>query len=195
MQFYTLFPNFAETAGISGTVKRKRMENRVDRMLERVVGYYASCDASQIAHTLCVHQYTRLLALGEGYDPHRIELLETAALLHDIGCTDAKRKYGNSLPVNQQREGARIAAEWLVHDPSLAPADAQWIVGVVGSHHNALKAAELGFETLFEADLIVNLFEGYYPVEKAPVYYRNMVRTVSGRMWFVRLFPECAGDR
>lgn len=43
--------------------------------------------------------------------------------------------------------------------------EAQWIVDVVGAHHNAVKAETLGFEVLYEADLIVNLFEGYYPVE------------------------------
>jgi hypothetical protein len=39
MQFYTLFPNFAERAGIAGRTKRKRMENRVDRILKRVVRF------------------------------------------------------------------------------------------------------------------------------------------------------------
>ena len=38
---------------------------------------------------------------------------------------------------------------------------------MVGSHHNVQKTIELGFETLFEADLIVNLFEGYYSAEEA----------------------------
>ena len=98
MQFYTLFPNFAERAGIAGRTKRKRMENRVDR-----------------------------------------------------------------------------------------------IVDVVGSHHNVQKTIELGFETLFEADLIVDLFEGYYPAEEAGACYRNGVRIASGKSWFARLFPGCAG--
>ena len=52
---------------------------------------------------------------------------------------------------------------------------------------------ELGFETLFEADLIVDLFEGYYPAEEAGACYRNGVRTASGKSWFARLFPGCAG--
>ena len=74
-----------------------------------------------------------------------------------------------------------------------ASADAQWIVDVVGLHHNVQKTIELGFETLFEADLIVDLFEGYYPAEEAGACYRNGVRIASGKSWFARLFPGCAG--
>lgn len=59
--------------------------------------------------------------------------------------------------------------------------------------NSAERAVEPDFETLFEADSIVNLFEGYYPAEKAGACYRNGVRTAFGKLWFARLFPGCAG--
>ena len=64
---------------------------------------------------------------------------------------------------------------------------------MVGLHHNVQKTIELGFETLFEADLIVDLFEGYYPAEEAGACYRNGVRIASGKSWFARLVPGCDG--
>ena len=164
------------------------MKTAVDLLTERVIGYYADRDVSQIAHTLCVVAYTHLLAVSEAYDSGRIQRLEMAALLHDIGCPDAQLKYGNSLPVNQQKEGVRIVAEWSAHEPFASPDDAQWIAQVVATHHNALKAVELGFEVLFEADLIVNLLEGYYPIEQAAALLHNAVRTPSGKALFSRLF-------
>ena len=166
-------------------------EQQVERAMSRMIDYYAASDPTQIAHTLCVHEYTRLLARREGYDEHKVGLLEIAAIMHDIGCPSAKWKYGNSQPAHQQQEGMCIAAEWFASDPSwLDTQEAQWIVDVVGAHHNAVKAETLGFEVLYEADLIVNLFEGYYPVDYANVYYHKMVRTESGKQLFRQLFAR-----
>lgn len=164
------------------------MQILVNSVMMRMLDYYASKDISQIAHTLCVHEYTRLIALQEGYSTRKVMLLELAALLHDIGCPRSKELYGNCLPVNQERIGAEITSEWLPEYTKLAPKEIDWLVKVVGSHHQLPKAKEYGFEALFEADLIVNLFEGYYPMEKVFLYEKNMVRTASGKVLFEMLF-------
>lgn len=172
-------------------MKQSELEYRVQQAMKRMIDYYAACDSTQIAHTLCVHEYTRMLAMREGYDERKRGLLEIAALLHDIGCPSAKWKYGDSQPIHQQQEGMCIAADWFASDPSwLDTQEAQWVVDVVGAHHNAVQAEVLGFEVLYEADLIVNLFEGYYPVDYADVYYRKMVRTKSGKQLFRQLFAR-----
>ena len=172
-------------------MKQSELEYRVQQAMKRMIDYYAACDSTQIAHTLFVHEYTRMLSMREGYDERKRGLLEIAALLHDIGCPSAKWKYGDSQPIHQQQEGMCIAADWFASDPSwLDTQEAQWIVDVVGAHHNAVKAEALGFEVLYEADLIVNLFEGYYPVDYADVYYHKMVRTKSGKQLFRQLFAR-----
>lgn len=172
-------------------MEQSELEYRVQQTMKRMIDYYAACDSTQIAHTLCVHEYTRMLAMRERYDERKRGLLEIAALLHDIGCPSAKWKYGDSLPIHQQQEGMCIAADWFASDPSwLDTQEAQWVVDVVGAHHNAVQAEVLGFEVLYEADLIVNLFEGYYPVDYADVYYHKMVRTKSGKQLFRQLFAR-----
>jgi len=164
------------------------MENMVDQIRRQMIDYYAGKDTSQIAHTLCVHEYTRTLAVQEQYDPRQIILLEIAALLHDVGCPISKELYGNSLPVNQEREGAKITSEWLGKYGELSEEEVKWITDTVGAHHQFAKARELGFETLFEADLIVNLFEGYYKKENARTYFDKLVTTSAGRGLFTTLF-------
>lgn len=162
----------------------------VDRLEWRMLDYYAKKDSSQIAHTLCVREYTRLLAEKENYEKRQVYLLEIAALLHDIGCPCSKEKYGNSLPENQEREGAFIAADWLQDELELSDFEKEWIIQVVGSHHQFRKAQELGFQILFEADMIVNIFEGYYDKSKVQLYYDKMITTWSGRSLFRLLFLE-----
>ena len=164
------------------------MKTLVNTLMMRVIEYFASKDMSQITHTLCVHEYTRLIALREGYKTHKVLLLELAALLHDIGCPRSKELYGNCLPVNQERIGAEIVSEWMPAYGKLAPKEIDWLVKVVGTHHQLPMAKEYGFEALFEADLIVNLMEGYYPKEKAALYEKNMVRTASGKALFELFF-------
>ena len=162
----------------------------VDRLECRMLKYYTLKDPSQIVHTLCVREYTRLLARQEGYAAHQVSLLEIAALLHDIGCPQSKEKYGNSLPFNQEREGAVIAAEWLQQEVGLESSEREWVVAVVGSHHQFKRSRELGFQVLFEADMIVNIQEGYYDRSQLWHYYDKMITTLSGQRLYRLLFGD-----
>ena len=175
------------------------IHNFKDIIAQRVVQYYAENPpvASQIAHTMAVAGYTRLLAVAMGKDERECDLHEASAWLHDIGCPDAIRKYGNSLPVNQQKEGERIVNEWFDKDTDyphwdevmeeLTQEEKQWLARVVGSHHQQPSARELHFEPLFEADLIVNIQEGYYGRSQAQHFYDTMLLTDAGRDLYTKM--------
>ena len=149
-----------------------------------VIGIYAAEDPLQIAHTQAVIDYTERIAELEGLAARRIFLLKTAALLHDIGCPAARAAYGKSLPPYQEAEGERIVRELLPKYPEFTAAEADYLARVVGSHHRIGPAKELRFEPLFEADLIVNLLEGYFERAKAGFYREKMVTTAAGRKVF-----------
>lgn len=164
--------------------------NLKDMIARRVVDYYIDNPPvyEQIVHTQAVASYTRLIAVGEEPDAHRVDLLEVAAWLHDIGCPEARRLYGDSRPMHQQETGCRMAAEWLEAVDGLTTEEKSWLAAVVGSHHQLPAARKLHFEPLFEADLIVNLIEGYYDKAKAGEYLDKMVTTATGKALYRRLF-------
>ncbi|WP_288591646.1 HD domain-containing protein [uncultured Victivallis sp.] len=164
------------------------MEHLIDRINWRMMEFYSGEDSRQIAHTQCVHDYTRLLAAKSGVEPHRAMLLEIAAILHDIGCPAAREKYGDSRPPRQEEEGKRICRDWLPEYPELSCADIDYVAEVVGRHHRFSEAKRLEFIPLFEADLIVNLFEGYYPLDRAAELKEKLVTSVAGRELFDLLF-------
>ncbi|MCD7851082.1 MAG: HD domain-containing protein [Parabacteroides sp.] len=139
-----------------------------DKLALRVIEYYTQQEQAekQIIHTQAVANYTRLIAVGEKLGEQTVDLMEMAAWMHDIGCPSASLKYGSTLPEYQQKEGRIIAVDWMKNIHCLTPDEKQWLVDVVGSHHQFRAVRELRFEPLFEADLIVNLLEGYYPKEK-----------------------------
>ncbi|WP_300724804.1 HD domain-containing protein [uncultured Bacteroides sp.] len=161
-----------------------------DRLARKVTDYYIENEpaAEQIVHTQSVAAYTRLIATGEGWDTHQIELVEIAAWLHDIGCPNSRRIYGNSLPIHQQCEGKKMVEEWLKDENALTEEEKRWLADAVGGHHQFRSAVQLRFEPLFEADLIVNLVEGYYPMNKARHLFDTMMTTATGKDLFSRLF-------
>ena len=157
---------------------------------QKMIEIYSAEDPAQISHTQSVVDYTQKIAELEGLEPHRIFLLKIAAILHDIGCPAARAVSGKSLPPMQEKEGARIAEELLQPVKAFSPEEKSYIVSVVGSHHQIRKAEELHFEPLFEADLIVNLLEGYYDRTKAAFYREQMVHTEAGKKIFNLIFQK-----
>lgn len=135
-----------------------------NKILDDVLEYYARTDMSQIDHTLKVTYLTRRIAEKEGYSKQAADILETSALLHDIGCPNSKLKYGNTLPANQEKEGMIVAKE-ILSDEKYSDIDSEIkerIIKIVGGHHQKNKAIELKFMPLFEADAIINMTEGYF---------------------------------
>jgi hypothetical protein len=163
------------------------MSKLITEIAQHAAAYYAREDVKQVSHTAGVAYFTTLIARGEGYTEHRAMLLEITALLHDIGCPNARIHYGNSLPVRQEAEGKILVPEFLKETDGLTAEEEQWIADVVGTHHQQRFALSLHFEALFDADLIENLLEGYYPLSKAETYYK-MILTETGKKLYRNLF-------
>lgn len=163
--------------------------NNANRLFLKIIAYFSEVESQQIPHTLNVAYFTRIIARNENESEHRIILLETAAMLHDIGCPISKKKYGNSLPVNQEKEGRIIATEMLATETWLSIEEKEWIAEVVGTHHRRKFADELNYGAVFDADIIVNTLEGYYPAAKADTYYK-MLFTDTGRIIFSETFLQ-----
>ncbi len=166
----------------------------VDAVAQKVIEYYAKYSTTaheDILHTQEVVCYTRLIALGcDDRTELGLDMIECAAWLHDIGCPRSKEIYGNSRPENQQSVGRVVAKEILDEIECIDNNFKHWLVDVVGTHHQANKAEELEFQSLFEADLIVNILSGYYAREKAPQLYTKLMKSDSGKRLFERLIGE-----
>ncbi|MCF0191516.1 MAG: hypothetical protein HUJ96_09675 [Marinilabiliaceae bacterium] len=153
-----------------------------DTIAKRVTLYYASTSnaLNQLFHTHSVVAYTRIISVGEQITGRQLELMETAAWLHDIGCPNARTKYGEALHIYQQKEGRLLAEEWLKDYPELTEEEKSWLIEVVGTHHQHKDAVEKGFIPLFEADIIANLGDGYYKRHEAARLRSNFFKTHTG---------------
>ena len=77
---------------------------RLDELLYEMTRYDDK-DVRRIQHFLKVHEFARLIGLAENLDPYTQEVLEAAAIVHDIGIHKAEEKYGRNTGKYQEMEG------------------------------------------------------------------------------------------
>ena len=70
----------------------------------------------RIQHVIKVYQFAKMIGEQEGLDEETQYILETAAIVHDIGIRPALEKYGSSAGNLQEQEGPAIARQALSRD-------------------------------------------------------------------------------
>ena len=103
--------------------------------LAAAAAHYDTGDPRRVQHFIKVYGYCRLLGLSEGLDTHTQNMLEAAALLHDIGIHEAERRHGSSAGPYQEQEGPAVARPLL----SAAGADEgeiERICWLIAHHHS-----------------------------------------------------------
>ncbi|MFR5029402.1 MAG: HD domain-containing protein [Coprococcus sp.] len=86
--------------------------NLVSIVKEKMIEYYAG-DSRRVHHFLKVHSFAKLIAEMEGMEPDEMQLLEIAALAHDIGIKNAELKYGYN---NGSLQNRSSEARWLLRE-------------------------------------------------------------------------------
>ena len=80
------------------------MEHSVEKTLLAMIHHDAG-DPERIHHFLKVHNFARLIGLGEKLDERTQYLVETIAAVHDIGIHQAEKVYGSSAGKYQEELG------------------------------------------------------------------------------------------
>ena len=124
----------------------------IEKLTALAIAYDAG-DAKRIQHFIKVYAYSRLLGRREGLDEHTQNVLEAAAVLHDIGIHEAERKHGSSGGHWQEVEGPAVAAPMLRQcgADEQESERVQWLI----AHHHTYTAGRI----LLEADFLVNAYE------------------------------------
>ena len=148
-----------------------------DVLLEMI--RYNAGDARRVNHLIKVYGFAKVIGEREGLDARTQEILEIAALTHDIGIRNSERKYGSCSGEHQQVEGppeARTLLEALQADEALV----ERVCWLIAHHHTYSNIQELDYQILVEADFLVNAYEDEMDEDAIKTVRERIFRTKTG---------------
>lgn len=156
------------------------MDQILKEVTARMIAYEEGCP-KRIQHFLKVHAFAKQIALMEKVDEHTLFILETAALVHDIGIKTADEKYGSHAGPYQETEGAPLAKELLKSVGGYTEEEIERIAYLVGHHHTYKNVEGIDYRILIEADFLVNLYESEVRYKAILAAEENIFETESGK--------------
>lgn len=120
---------------------------------------YDKGDVERIQHFMKVHSYAAIIGRMEGLDEETLVILETAAILHDIGIHKCEEKYGSEAGNLQEQEGPPEAEALLDRIGGYTKEQIERVKFLIGHHHTYTNIDSLDYQILIEADFLVNLYE------------------------------------
>ena len=150
---------------------------------------YNAGDPKRIQHALKVFAYASLIGEAEGLDARTLDILKTAAALHDIGIHNAERLHGSADGKWQEVEGPPAARE-LLAPFGLNDAFVERVCFLIAHHHTYGAVDRPDYRILVEADFLVNLYEDGASPEAARRAGETVFRTRTGKEFLTALFPQ-----
>lgn len=143
-----------------------------------MINYYSG-DPRRIQHFMKVHSFAKLIGTCEQLDDYTLFLLETAALVHDIGIKLCEETYGSCNGKLQEKEGPPLAKEMLARlgfEENLI----ERVCYLVGHHHTYSQIDGIDYQILVEADFLVNLYEDNLQGSSCEATLNKIFKTPSG---------------
>jgi HD superfamily phosphodiesterase len=129
---------------------------------------------------LKVYSFARNIAVLEGLDEDKRNLVEVSSILHDIGIKGSEVKYGSSSGRYQEIEGPPLAKEWL-EEFKLEESFIERVCYLIGHHHSYSFIDDMDFQILVEADFLVNIYEDKIAEEQISLIREKYFRTKAGK--------------
>ena len=155
-------------------------KNDNDTLIEEMIKYYKGAP-KRIQHFLKVYEFASMIGRMENIDSGVQHILETAAIVHDIGIKKCEKKYGKCDGSLQEKEGPAIAAKMLRklgYNPDVIARCGY----LIAHHHTYSGISGIDYRILVEADFLVNLYEDNADKKAIITAYDRIFRTNSGKM-------------
>jgi len=150
-----------------------------EQLIQKMIAYYSG-DPKRIQHFLKVHSFARLIGLSENLDERTQNILEIAAIVHDIGIKVSEEKYGSACGKYQEAEGPAVAADML-QELGCPDHIIERVCYLVGHHHTYSQIDGMDYQILVEADFLVNMYEDAMSTEAIHSVLHNIFRTQTGK--------------
>lgn len=139
-------------------------------------------DPARIQHFMKVYEFAHLIGVGEKVSEDVLAIIDTAAVLHDIGIHPSEEKYGDCNGKHQEEMGPSYARE-LLSSMDLDETFIDRVCFLIGHHHTYSRCDSIDWQILLEADFLVNSFEGEIYLNKPAAiecFRKNVFKTETG---------------
>lgn len=150
-----------------------------NKLIEEMISYNRG-DAKRIQHFIKVHSFAKLIGETEDLSPAELFVLETAAVVHDIGIKPSEAKYGRCDGKLQEQEGPEPARE-LLEKLGYEKTVVERVCYLVAHHHTYENVEGMDYRILLEADFLVNLYEDGISKEGVQRAYEKILVTETGK--------------
>lgn len=126
-------------------------------VMKEMIQYFEG-DIKRINHLIKVFGFAKTLGELERIDSYTQEIIEIAALTHDIGIKKSEEKYNSSSGHYQQIEGPDEARMLLRHI-EIEDELIERVCWLIAHHHTYIGIDAVDYQILIEADFLVNAWE------------------------------------
>jgi hypothetical protein len=137
-----------------------------------------------------VHAYAALIGIQEQISTDMMFILETAAIVHDIGIHVSEQKYGSSNGKYQEMEGPDEARRLLGDIGGYTEEQTNRVCYLVGHHHTYTQMDGLDYQILVEADFLVNIYEDQLSEDAIGSVYRKIFKTDTGKKLLKEIYQH-----
>lgn len=160
----------------------------INKLYFKMINYYSG-DPHQIQHFVKVHAFAKLIAEQEGATDELLQVIEAAALVHDIGIKKAINQYGRSSGDLQEKLGP-AEAEKMLSALNFNKSLIERVCYLVGHHHTYDNIDGLDYQILVEADFLVNIHESEYTKDATRQVNDKIFKTKTGKKVLAKMFFE-----
>ena len=163
------------------------MMKNVAAATRKMIGFYHG-NRHDIAHFLKVWAMAKTIGELEELDGHTQEVLELAAVVHDIACPLCREKYGDTNRKHQELESPPLVEAFFADLP-VARSDVERISWLVAHHHTYTNVDGPDHQILLEADFLVNAGESHYSQQMIQNFRQRVFHSQAGLCLLDSIFP------
>ncbi len=157
------------------------MNKKHARLLAAMVEYDKG-DVPRIQHFIKVHDFAAAIAKMEDVDEETLFILETTAILHDIGIHASEEKYGDCNGKHQEELGPGEARRLLDNLGGYTEEQIERVCFLIAHHHTYKDVEGIDWQILLEADFLVNSYEDQLSENAVRTFEEKVFKTPSGKV-------------
>lgn len=157
-----------------------------EKIISAMIDYYKG-DPRRINHFMKVYAFAKNIGMEEELDSRTQNILETAAVVHDIGIKLSEEKYNSSSGKYQEIEGPG-EAEKLLKRLGVEDDVIERVSYLVGHHHTYGNINGMDHQILVEADFIVNIYEDNESRDAVMNIKNKIFKTKTGKKYIDEMF-------